>query len=327
MRELYFLRNKICNYTLIFIKISTIGKNGVKSDDDLKPVSYVKLMRVQHWIKNILIVIPAFFGTMLTNTDTLINLFMGFLVFSLCSSAIYIINDISDIENDRKHPVKCMRPLASGDVSKNEAIILLIILIAAASALNLILCGTSIGCLIPILYLIINLLYSLSLKNKPVVDIVLLVSGFFLRVLYGSAITGVRISGLLYLTVISLSMFLAYGKRRNEKKSCGTSSRKVLQFYSEQYLNSNLYAYMGLFIVFYSIWSLNAGESGVLIYTAPLVMIMMMRYVYTLEIDEHGNPVDMILHDKMLILLGMIYAVMITVLIYFPEAAHEYLRL
>lgn len=301
-------------------------RNDVKNDDNLKLVNYVKLMRVKHWIKNILIVLPAFFGRILTNPDTLTDLFIGFLVFSLCSSAIYIINDMSDIENDRRHPVKCKRPLASGDVSKTEAVILLIILLAAAAVLDLFLCGAGIRSLIPVLYLFINLMYSLSLKNKPVVDIVLLVSGFFLRVLYGSAITGVRISGLLYLTVISLSMFLAYGKRRNEKKSCGTSSRKVLQFYSEQYLNSNLYIYMGLFIVFYSIWSLNADESGVLICTVPLGMVMMMRYVYTLEIDEHGNPVDMILHDKMLLLLGAVYAVVITVLIYFPEVVHEYLR-
>lgn len=283
-------------------------------------------MRVNHWIKNILIVLPAFFGKILTDFDALVNLFTGFMVFSLCSSAIYIMNDISDIENDRNHPVKCKRPLASGDVSKTEAVILLIILLIVAAVLNLTLCGSDIYSFIPLIYIFVNLMYSFSLKNKPVIDIVLLVSGFFLRVLYGSAITGVRISGLLYLTVISLSMFFAYGKRRNEKKSCGTSSRKVLQFYSEQYLNSNLYIYMGLFIVFYSIWSLNADENGVLICTVPLAMIMMMRYVYTLEADDHGNPVDMILHDKMLLLLGAIYAVFITVLIYFPEAVHEYLR-
>ncbi len=284
-------------------------------------------MRVKHWIKNILIIIPAFFGKTLTDYYTLINLFFGFLVFSLCSSAIYIINDISDIESDRNHPVKCQRPLASGVVSKTEAMILLIVLLTAAAVIDVLLCGINIHCLIPLLYLFINLLYSLSLKNRPVIDIVLLVSGFFLRVLYGSAVTGVRISGLLYLTVISLSMFFAYGKRRNEKKSCGTSSRKVLQYYSEQYLNSNLYIYMGLFIVFYSIWSLNADESGVLICTVPLGMVMMMRYVYTLEVDEHGNPVDVILHDKILLLLGAIYAAVITVLIYFPEVVHECLRL
>lgn len=147
-------------------------------------------MRVKHWIKNILIVLPAFFGKVLTDPATLADLFVGFLVFSLCSSAIYIINDMSDIENDRRHPVKCKRPLASGDVSKTEAVILLIILLAAAAVMDLFLCGTGIRSLIPVLYLVINLMYSLSLKNKPVIDIVLLVSGFFLRVLYGSAVTG-----------------------------------------------------------------------------------------------------------------------------------------
>ena len=122
-------------------------------------------MRVKHWIKNILIIVPAFFGKTLTDYYTLINLFFGFLVFSLCSSAIYIINDISDIESDRNHPVKCQRPLASGAVSKTEAIILLIVLLTAAAVIDVLLCGINIHCLIPLLYLFINLLYSLSLKN------------------------------------------------------------------------------------------------------------------------------------------------------------------
>lgn len=292
----------------------------------MKVRSYIKLIRVKHWIKNLLIVIPAFFGTALIESEVIYRLIFGFFVFSFCSSAVYIINDLNDIENDRQHPDKCKRPLASGAVSKKEAFILIAVLLILASILNHFLCGFSLHSLIPWVYMILNLLYSVSLKNKPVIDIVLLVSGFFFRVFYGSAITGIRISGWLYLTVISLSLFLAFGKRRNEKMSCGDSARKVLGCYSLQYLNSNMYMYLTLFAVFYSIWSLNANDTGLMIYTTPLILVMMMRYSYKLEIDVNGNPVDMILGDRVLIILGGIYALLIFVIIYFPEAINECLR-
>ncbi|MBO5164308.1 MAG: UbiA prenyltransferase family protein [Ruminococcus sp.] len=292
----------------------------------MKLKSYIRLIRVKHWIKNLLIVIPAFFGTALIESSVIIRLILGFFVFSFCSSAVYIINDMNDIENDRQHPEKCKRPLASGAVSKREAYVLIAVLLILAAVLNHFLCGFSVHAFIPLVYMLLNLLYSISLKNRPVTDIVLLVSGFFFRVFYGSAITGIRISGWLYLTVISLSLFLAFGKRRNEKMSCGDSARKVLGFYSLQYLNSNMYMYLSLFAVFYSIWSLNANDTGLMIYTTPLILVMMMRYSYKLEVDVNGNPVDMILGDKLLLILGGVYGALVFVIIYFPEEVNECLR-
>lgn len=292
----------------------------------MKIKSLINLIRARHWIKNLLIAIPAFFGATIIKNEVIYQLISGFLVFSFCSSAVYIINDINDIENDRQHPDKCKRPLASGAVSKREACILIAALFVLAIIINYLLCGLSFHAIIPWIYVILNIFYSISLKNKPVIDIILLVSVFFFRVFYGSAITGIRISGWLYLTVISLSLFLAFGKRRNEKMSCGDSTRKVLSFYSLQYLNSNMYMYLTLFAVFYSIWSLNANDTGMMIYTTPLILIMMMRYSYKLEIDVNGNPVDMILSDKFLIIIGLIYTILIFTIIYFPEAINECLR-
>lgn len=288
--------------------------------------SYIKLIRIKHWIKNLLIVLPAFFGAELIESGIVYRLIWGFFVFSFYSSAVYIINDFNDIENDRRHPDKCKRPLASGAVSKKEAFILIAVLLILASILNYFLCGFSLHSLIPLIYMILNLLYSVSLKNKPVIDIVLLVSGIFFRVLYGSSITDVRISGWLYLTVVSLSLYLAFGKRRNEKRSCGDSTRKVLSYYSLQYLNSNMYMYLTLFAVFYSIWSLNANDTQLMIYTTPLILVIMMRYSYKLEVDINGNPVDMILGDRVLIILGGIYALLLFAIIYFPEVINECLR-
>lgn len=289
--------------------------------------NYIELIRVKHWIKNFILVIPAFFGAALFDAKIIVKLIVGFMIFGFVSSAIYIVNDLCDIENDKKHPVKCKRPLASGTVSKTSALIILVLLVIPALVADFLLCGFTVGAFIPIIYFILNLLYSLGLKNKPVIDIVILVSGFFLRTIYGSVITGIRISGWLYLTIMALSLFMVFGKRRNEKMMCGNNTRKVLAHYTENYLNSNMYMYLALFSVFYAIWSLNASNSHVLIYTTPIVLIMVMRYTFTLENDSHGNPVDMILHDPMLIVLGAVYVLLIFLIIYFPEVFNEYLRL
>lgn len=285
--------------------------------------SYAALLRIRHWIKNFIILIPAFYGGVVLQKDVLPRLLIGFLSFALCASAIYTLNDLCDAEKDRMHPVKCSRPLASGAVSRTEGIVLLCICTATALVLDWLLCGFRIGALIPVLYLLLNLLYSLSWKNKPVTDIVILVSGFFLRMLYGSYITDVRISNWLYLTLIALSLFMAFGKRRNEKRSCGDSTRSVLSRYTDSYLNSSMYIYLAIFLVFYALWSTDAGALPGMIYTTPLVIIMAMRYTFTLESDPHGNPVDMILGDKILLLLGALYAAFIFVQIYFPEVLHE----
>lgn len=111
-----------------------------------------------------------------------------------------------------------------------------------------------------------------------------------------------------------------------KKLSCGDSARKVLNSYSLQYLNSNMYMYLALFAVFYLIWSLNANDTGMMIYTTPLILVMMMRYSYRLEIDVNGNPVDMILGDRTLLILGGIYVLIVFAIIYFPEAINECLR-
>ncbi|NLT09885.1 MAG: UbiA family prenyltransferase [Ruminococcus sp.] len=288
--------------------------------------SYCTLMRIKHWIKNFIVLIPAFYGGVFLKDSIILKLIAGFAVFALCSSAIYIINDLCDIEKDRLHPVKCKRPLASGAVSKAEGIALFSIVTAAALVINVLICGTSAGGLIPVLYLLLNFMYSKSWKNKPVIDLVILVSGFVLRMFYGSYITRVVISSWLYLTLIALSLFMAFGKRRNEKMACGDSTRSVLGLYTQNYLNSSMYMYLAIFLVFYALWSVDSGALPGMIYTTPLVIVMIMRYTYDLESDKHGNPVDVILGDKLLILLGAVYAAFIFVQIYFPEVLSERIR-
>lgn len=283
-----------------------------------KALDYVRLARPWHWIKNALIIIPAFFGGSLTDISILPGLIAGFFCFSLYSSAVYIINDICDADADRANPEKACRPIAQRRISTRGAVIAAVILCLAAAALSLLPEGIGISALIPLAFLLINLLYSFGFKHIPVLDIVTLVSGFFLRVLYGSLITGIRISGWLYLTVIAVSTFLAFGKRLGEKKkaaSC-TDARPVLGKYSLEFLSSNMYMYLTIFLICYAIWSIEASGNALAPYTTPLVFILMMRYTHLLDRGSSGDPVRTILHDPVLIILGTLYVLSMIFVVY-----------
>ena len=169
--------------------------------------NYIKLIRVKHWLKNFLVFMPLFFSlsSFFDDGEILINAFLGFLTFSFVSSIVYVINDINDLENDRKHPKKKNRPLASGAISVSNAkmIVVLLIVLSLLFATFIYTANDSIFVfLIPIIYVILNILYSKWLKHIPIIDVVILVSGFVLRVMYGGVVVNIEVSKWLYLTVI-----------------------------------------------------------------------------------------------------------------------------
>lgn len=282
-------------------------------------------MRSKHYIKNLLIFVSIFFDKNIFVGSVLARVVCGFIAFCAISSAIYIFNDIHDVEQDRQHEVKKNRPIASGAISVKLAYIIAFGLFISALAINL-LCGFSWQAMaIMLVYFVCNLGYSLGLKNIPFLDIVLLVMGFMLRVLYGAAIIGSGVSAWVYLTVISLSFYLGLGKRRNElKKSKGeTSTRKVLSFYSFEFLDKFMYLCLTLAVAFYALWSADAEivvkyGTDKLIWTVPLVIVLLMKYSADIESNSYGDPVDVITHDKVLVLLSFVFALVLFGLIYIP---------
>lgn len=286
-----------------------------------KIVNYIKLMRVKHYIKNILIFMPIVFSKNIFNIEILTNTIIGAISFSLMSSIVYIINDIIDIEADKKHQKKKFRPIASGNISIKEAYIIAIILLIISSLLNMYIKANLLSCVIFYGYLGINLLYSFKLKHIPIMDIVILASGFLLRLLYGSQITGIQISNWLYLTILSFSFYMALGKRRNELEKIGNDSRKVLEYYNKSFLDNNMYMCVALGIIFYSLWciDINSSVNGIvnLIWTVPFVMIICMKYSLNIEGDSLGDPVDVILNDKILFILVIAYSIIMFSAIYF----------
>ena len=166
---------------------------------------YLKLIRVKHWLKNGLVFLPLFFSINLCNVQYLSLCFLAFVIFSLSSSVVYVLNDMADVEKDKLHPIKKKRPLASGAISMAQAKIVIVILCILIAFMMGLLYWNDPNCfivLIPIVYIILNLLYSKWLKHISIIDVVILVSGFVLRVMYGGVVVDVVVSKYLYLMII-----------------------------------------------------------------------------------------------------------------------------
>lgn len=276
---------------------------------------YFKLLRVKHYIKNLLVFVPLFFARKIFAPIRFWYALIGMICFCLISSAVYILNDIRDAEKDRHHPRKKERPIASGRISKKKAVCILIMCIVIALLLSLML-QKPLGIIVLMIYFGINVAYSMGLKNKPIVDIAILTCGFVLRIIYGGILTDVVVSKWLYYVIIAGAMYMGLGKRRNElMQQTDMNTREVLKYYTSAFLDKNMYVCVTLVIVFYSLW---AAESICpnMFWSVPIIIIILMKYSLDVERDSDGDPVEVLLHDKMLIFLVVCYVVYVFALLY-----------
>lgn len=269
----------------------------------------VKLLRPKHYVKNVFVLAPLVFSGRFLETDALANGFLAAILFCLGSSACYIVNDIYDIDSDRKHPVKSKkRPLASGDISIQSAFILLfvlyLLLISAAFLLPY-------ACLVIFAYLILNLSYTTYLKHQPVMDIFSISLGFVLRVYAGAFAISSPVSAWMSTTVLCLALFLAAIKRHQELSTSGTNARPVLQQYSLKLINR--YAELSAIcsLMFYSMFVLSVRPE--LKITIPIVLFGLFRYWFIVDIKEAGeSPTDALLGDWQLLLTTSVWVVICT---------------
>ena len=273
--------------------------------------NYIKLLRPRHWIKNLLIFFPVIFYRS-TEIEDYLKVLSGVICFSALASSVYIFNDIRDCEKDRLHVLKCQRPIASGAVSIQQGGIIGAALSLCALMTSFLLGGyPALG--ISVIYFTVNMMYSFGLKNKTIIDVVILSSGFVLRVLYGGAIAHIEISAMLLLTVFMFSLYMGLGKRRNEKRKTEKDTREVLKLYTDTFLDRNMYMCLTLGIVFYSVWALSLDQY--MIYTTIFVVIICMRYNFILESDSLGDPVDVVFADKMLLIMIVLFAFMLLIIL------------
>lgn len=275
---------------------------------------YIKCLRPHHWIKNILVFLPVIFNRSLFDGELAIKAVVGIAAFSFAASAIYILNDMMDYEKDRAHPVKCRRPIASGKVRKEIAAVIGIVLTLLAMAVSWKIAGVMAVAML-FLYAVINVGYSMGLKNCPIVDVVILVMGFLLRIFYGSAVTGIEISNWLYLTIIAFAFYFGLGKRRNELAGSGGKTRKVLQYYNNNFLDKNMYMCVALGIMFYSLWTIE-HTSRFLVWSVPMVLVICMKYSLDIEVRSDGDPVEVLVHDKVLVIMCLVYGLAVLGMLY-----------
>lgn len=258
-----------------------------------------KLIRPKQWIKNGFVLAPLVFTGEFMREASLKQALLAALLFCIASSATYIVNDLKDIEGDRKHPTKALsRPLAAGSVSVQAALLLLsllYVLLIASWFVSPKVVNVIFG------YLALNIAYTFVLKNKPVVDIFTIALGFVLRVLAGAVALSVPVSGWMFVTTLCLALYLAAVKRSQELSQSGTEGRQVLKQYSKALVDRYAEMSATCALVFYSMFVMSSHPE--LVITVPLVLFGLFRYWYVVDVLDGGeSPTDALLTDWPLLL-------------------------
>jgi 4-hydroxybenzoate polyprenyltransferase len=270
--------------------------------------SLFKTMRPKQWVKNGVVFAALVFDHHLFQSAALLRTLAGFGLLCLLSSTVYIINDLADIEKDRQHPKKRLRPLASGALKKEVAIAAAILFPLLAVPLAYLLDPGFAA--VAVVYLVVNLLYSLWLKHYVIVDVLLVALGYLLRVTAGALIIHVAISPWLYICMTLLALFMGFGKRRGELVLLGrngqttgaSTSRKVLEDYSLSFLDELINLVSSATVMAYSLYTFSADnlpKNHAMMLTIPFVLYGIFRYLFLIHIKgEGGAPEELVLTDR-----------------------------
>ena len=289
---------------------------------------YIKLLRPKDWAKNLFLFLPLFFGGKLFEIPRLELLFAAFFAFCFVASTVYIINDYRDIEDDKKHPKKRLRPLASGAVNPTAALIIAAFLLIIGFTLAYF-ADTSFR-FISILgfYFLLNMGYSFGLKNIPILDILIVAIGFSLRVKSGGYVTDIDVSPWLNLMVLLLALFMAIAKRRDDiilKMETGMDMRKAIKGYNVDFLNTMLAMFSAIIImtyIMYCVSPITTARTGSyhLYYTAIFVIAGLMRYLQiTLVQNKAGSPTEILYKDRFIQITLLFWVAGFAALLYWKD--------
>jgi decaprenyl-phosphate phosphoribosyltransferase len=289
---------------------------------------YLKLLRPKDWAKNLFLFVPSFFAGHIFTLSKIELLLTGFVAFSCIASSVYIINDYRDIENDRKHPKKRLRPLASGKVKPSHAIVICILLIIAGSVLAYF-ANPSFGFLMVLaVYFCMNIAYSFGLKNIAILDMLILAAGFVMRVKSGAIIIKVDSSDWLIIMTFLLALFMAIAKRRDDlllQQTSGTEMRKSMSGYNMQFLDTMLGLFGAIIIVAYISYTvaprtiIRLGTYR-LYYSSLFVIAGIMRYMQIVFVKkDSGSPTDTLYSDRFIQTTVVLWVISIYILLYLPH--------
>lgn len=275
--------------------------------------AYLKLIRVHQWVKNVFVFIPLVFSGDFIRLEKIELSLIAFVSFCLIASSMYILNDLSDIESDRKHPTKKFRPLAAGVISKRNAVVVEIIFALLSLSLAYYLGIHFFGVIL--LYILVNLLYSSKLKNIPILDLIILSSFYIIRIYAGASAIDVPVTSWLLLTAFFATLFIGSGKRYVELITHGSESRKVLKYYSKEFLNYALHLSSFCTILFYSLYSISrTNYYQISIGFVVAGFLIYFYYLYKEEVTE--DPVLLILKNKALLLITALWGIFILAILY-----------
>ena len=268
------------------------------------------LIRPHQWIKNVFVLLPAFFGGTLLDVSGITAAVVAFFAFSLTASSVYCFNDIIDVEDDRRHPVKCHRPIASGAISVGMARVLMVLMILLAIALLPLLGSFETMrdvALVLLAYYVLNLCYCARLKQYAILDVCIIAFGFVLRVLAGGFATGTRVSHWLVLMTFLLTLFLSFAKRRDDvlrMNETGKAPRKNTIRYNLTFINQAITITTSVTMVSYIMYTVSPEIVGrfhtdKLYLTTVFVLLGLLRYIQLTVVDEKsGDPTKIMLRDR-----------------------------
>jgi 4-hydroxybenzoate polyprenyltransferase len=265
----------------------------------------LRLARVQQYIKNLFIFVPLFFAGQITDLELLLNVLIAFIAFSISASSIYILNDSLDIEEDRQHPQKKFRPLASGDISKKTALVLMFIffiigisMMGALSFQAFVILGA---------YITLNIVYSYYLKHIAIIDVTIIAIGFVLRLFVGSVVAEIQLSLWIILMTFLLSLFIALSKRRSDfliYLNTGNKMRNVIDGYNLKFTEGAMVIMASVVIVTYTFYATSIEvvqrvQSEYLYLTTLFVILGIMRYLQVVFVENEGSsPTKIVFKDK-----------------------------
>ena len=294
--------------------------------------AFIKLIRPAQWIKNFFVFAPIVFGGALFSPVALGSSAAAFAAYCLAASSIYCFNDIHDVADDRRHPVKCHRPIASGEVSVGGAYAMMFGLLLLSAVPLLFLWASGYGRealltgIVVLAYWIMNLGYCARLKQYAIIDVCVVAFGFVLRLLAGSMATGIVLSKWIVLMTFLITLFMSFAKRRDDvlrMEQTGEAPRKNTIRYNLTFINQAITITASVTLVCYIMYTVSPEvtvRTGVdyLYLTCVPVLIGLLRYIQISVVDKKsGNPTKIMLHDRFIQITVLVWLLMFLAIIYF----------
>nr|WP_311453500.1 decaprenyl-phosphate phosphoribosyltransferase [uncultured Prevotella sp.] len=286
----------------------------------------IRLIRPHQWVKNLVVLLPVFFGGALLHIESVYAGLVTALCFSFAASSIYCLNDIVDVEDDRRHPVKCHRPLASGAISIAQGYILMFSMFVLSMLSTFLLRQSQLETASVILfYWLLNIAYCLKLKQYAIIDVCVVSFGFVLRILAGGYATSIHLSKWIVLMTFLLMLFLSFAKRRDDvvrMNETGHAPRQNTIRYNLTFINQAITITSSVTLVCYIMYTVSPEtiqnfHTDYLYLTSVFVLVGLLRYIQIAVVDKRsGDPTKVMLHDRFMQFVVLAFGLAFLFIIY-----------